>query len=743
MAPSWRHGGTVQKTANTKGFIFAYPTRLVLRRSTCNALGANCLIESDATQMYPAGFRQTHTTNRGLHGREDTIDKTVAPGKVVVAVRAEKEISKTALTWALTHVVRPGDRITLLAVFSGESRGRRLWSFPRFAGDCGGSHRETSPDRIYQISESCSQMVLQFHDQNEVGIKIKMVVSGSPGGAVAEESKRAGANWVVLDKHLKQEEKRCMEELHCNIVVMKHSQPKILRLNLGGSGEIEPSFSSSLELESKELLESRVKHSTPVSSPEEPRTSFTRTTTEEASLSSSEADTSPFFVCERNPLFEGLSTGNSRPIHRRFDSDQSFSSFVLKKEDHLISSNLTSSVTRNNVNMYWIHQNHAVDKQNSVIKNYNTTRNTKNPTSKTLLEKFVQFDVEEKIPEHGLNRTPRIDHVFNSDVRDAVFLSRISSAPPPLCSLCRHRAPVFGKPPRWFDYRELEDATNGFSEANLLAEGGFGLVHRGVLGDGQMVAVKQLKISGSQGDAEFRREVGVLSCAQHRNVVMLVGFCIEGNKRVLVYEYVCNSSLDFHLYGQKRTPLDWKSRLKIAIGAARGLRYLHEDCRVGCIVHRDMRPNNILLTHDFEPLVADFGLARWQPGLDDGEEQRVIGTLGYLAPEYIEGEKITEKADVYAFGVVLLELITGRKTIGAARCKGQKFLAECSRPQLVPEEESQDLAINHQLLDPCLESNQLHNFSYQLRAMAQGASLCLRRDPESRPSMSKVSCLYP
>jgi serine/threonine protein kinase len=189
-------------------------------------------------------------------------------------------------------------------------------------------------------------------------------------------------------------------------------------------------------------------------------------------------------------------------------------------------------------------------------------------------------------------------------IRKAVMLSRQKlPGPPPLCSICQHKAPVFGKPPQRYTYAELELATAGFAQANFLAEGGYGSVHRGILPDGQAVAVKQHKLASTQGDKEFCSEVEVLSCAQHRNVVMLNGYCVEGKRRLLVYEFICNSSLDSHLYGKDRVPLEWHSRQKIAVGAARGLRYLHEDCRVGCIVHRDLRPNNILLTHDFEPLV--------------------------------------------------------------------------------------------------------------------------------------------
>ncbi|CAI0543828.1 unnamed protein product [Linum tenue] len=277
--------------------------------------------------------------------------------------------------------------------------------------------------------------------------------------------------------------------------------------------------------------------------------------------------------------------------------------------------------------------------------------------------------------------------------------------------MCKHKAPGFGSPPKWFAYGELEAATKGFSKENFLAEGGFGSVYRGVLQDGRVVAVKQHKSVSSQGDVEFCSEVEVLSCAQHRNVVMLIGFCVEGGRRLLVYEYICNGSLDSHLFGESlnKDPLTWAARQKIAVGAARGLRYLHEECRVGCIVHRDMRPNNILVTHDFEPMVGDFGLARWQPQADLGVSTRIIGTFGYLAPEYVQSGRITEKADVYAFGVVLLELVTARPLLE------KKATIELVDPRL-----------NNCYLEP------------QLSNMMQCALLCLQRDPDFRPRMSQV-----
>ncbi|KAK4413808.1 Inactive protein kinase SELMODRAFT [Sesamum alatum] len=350
---------------------------------------------------------------------------------------------------------------------------------------------------------------------------------------------------------------------------------------------------------------------------------------------------------------------------------------------------------------------------------------SQNSASKAMLEKLSRLDEESgfRSPSYGSN----LD--FSGSLREAISLSRTAPpGPPPLCSICQHKAPVFGKPPRWFSYAELELATGGFSQANFLAEGGFGSVHRGVLPDGQAIAVKQHKLASSQGDQEFCSEVEVLSCAQHRNVVMLIGFCIEDGRRLLVYEYICNGSLDSHLYGRHQDTLAWTSRQNIAVGAARGLRYLHEECRVGCIVHRDMRPNNILITHDFEPLVGDFGLARWQPDGETGVETRVIGTFGYLAPEYAQSGQVTEKADVYSFGVVLVELVTGRKAVDLNRPKGQQCLTEWARPLL------EAYAVD-ELVDPCLQSNYSEHEVY---CMLQAASLCIRRDPQARPRMSQV-----
>ncbi|XP_068302516.1 inactive protein kinase SELMODRAFT_444075-like isoform X1 [Pyrus communis] len=660
--------------------------------------------------------------------------------KVVVAVKALKEVPKTALVWALTHVVQPGDCITLLVVVPSQSSGKKLWGFPRFAGDCANGHRKshtgTTSELKCDISDSCSQMILQLHevyDPNKINVKIK-IISGSPSGSVAVEAKKAQASWVVLDKHLKHEEKHCMEELQCNIVVMKHSQPKVLRLNLNGSSKKEPELASSLLSEhgagsdkhpkqkNDSLSSIRGPVVTPTSSPEL-GTPFTATEAGTSSVSSSDPGTSPFFIPEKIEDLKKVESLVSKEIKVLDDSSSDTDS------EHLSSSGSMRFQP-------WIAEfldSHRPSLQHMEESSHRSNDNSKASTTKAFLLKFSKIDRDAGIgmPNH------RADMEFSGNLREAISLSRNAPpGPPPLCSICQHKAPVFGKPPRWFSYAELELATGGFSQANFLAEGGFGSVHRGVLPDGQAVAVKQHKLASSQGDQEFCSEVEVLSCAQHRNVVMLIGFCIEDRRRLLVYEYICNGSLDSHLYsnisfsdsGRHREPLEWSARQKIAVGAARGLRYLHEECRVGCIVHRDMRPNNILITHDFEPLVGDFGLARWQPDGDTGVDTRVIGTFGYLAPEYAQSGQITEKADVYSFGVVLVELVTGRKAVDLNRPKGQQCLTEWARPLL----EEFDI---DELIDPRLE-----NFysEHEVYCMLHAASLCIRRDPQSRPRMSQV-----
>ncbi|XP_029128851.1 probable serine/threonine-protein kinase PIX7 isoform X2 [Cajanus cajan] len=288
----------------------------------------------------------------------------------------------------------------------------------------------------------------------------------------------------------------------------------------------------------------------------------------------------------------------------------------------------------------------------------------------------------------------------------------------PVCSVCHNRRPRVGWK-RDFNYAELYTATNGFSPKNFLSEGGFGSVYKGLL-NGMKIAVKQHNSAGFQGEKEFKAEVNVLSKARHENVVVLLGSCSEGNNRLLVYEYVCNGSLDQHLSEHSRTPLSWEDRINIAIGAAKGLLYLH----MNNILHRDVRPNNILITHDRQPLLGDFGLARNQ-NQDSIHSTEVIGTLGYLAPEYAEHGKVSTKTDVYSFGVVLLQLITGMRTTD--KRLGGRSLVGWARPLL-------KVRNYPDLIDEKINSHNIH----QLFWMVRMAEKCLSRNPQMRLNMIQI-----
>lgn len=664
---------------------------------------------------------------------EKVFSSVVVAGKVVVvAVKASKEIPRSALVWALTHVVQPGDFIKLLVVIPAHSESKKLWGFSRLTSDCTTGHWKSQSgtwlDQKDYVSDLFSEMMLQLHhvyDPEKIKIRVK-VVSSSSSGVVAAEVKKAQSNWIILDKHLKHEEKSCMGELKCNVVVMKRSGAKVLRLNLIGSPMMEPqmplSFPFNIEETSKDFDSKheqldvlRGPFVTPASSPEH-ESSLTPTDVGTSSVSSSDPGTSPLFLSE---IY-----GNQKKEHS-YITEGNLSLYESDSDSN------TEKLAPSSTRLYfqpWMDDilSSSGELTKNLVEGFNRPNDTNlASTYKNVLENLSKLDRE---PDIGVLNY-RTDLNLSKSVRKAISLSTNAPLdPPPLCSVCRHKTPIFGSPPKWFTYAELEHATDGFSQENFLATGGFGSVHRGMLTNGQVVAVKQNKLASSQGDIEFCSEVEVLSCAQHRNVVTLIGFCVEDGRRLLVYEYICNGSLDLHLFGCDQDLLKWPVRQKIAVGTARGLRYLHEECRVGCIVHRDMRPNNILVTHDFEPLVGDFGLARWQPNGDIEVETRIIGTFGYLAPEYAQRGQITEKSDIYSFGVVLVELITGRKAVDINRPKGQQCLTEWARPLL------EKHAI-HELVDPrlsnCYSEPEVHN-------MLQCASSCIQRDPHSRPRMSQV-----
>ncbi|KAI4368974.1 hypothetical protein MLD38_017471 [Melastoma candidum] len=338
----------------------------------------------------------------------------------------------------------------------------------------------------------------------------------------------------------------------------------------------------------------------------------------------------------------------------------------------------------------------------------------------------------------GLKGDYAVSSPFSSSpTSDSWILKTQSSAPQigsssggDICFSPRAPSAVRNSRP-WFTYEELVLATNGFADENLLGKGGFGSVYKGYLPDGKEIAVKQLKIGSRQGDREFKAEVEIISRIHHRHLVSLVGYCIAENQRLLVYDYVPNNTLYFHLHGKDRPALDWATRVKVAAGAARGLAYLHEGCHPR-IIHRDIKSSNILLDDNFEARVSDFGLAKLALDSNTHMTTRVMGTFGYMAPEYASSGKLTEKSDVFSFGVVLLELITGRKPVDQSQPLGDESLVEWARPLLSHALENEDC---EGLVDPRLENNYVEPELFQL---IEAAAACVRHSAAKRPRMGQV-----
>ncbi|KAI4333318.1 hypothetical protein L6164_018146 [Bauhinia variegata] len=279
--------------------------------------------------------------------------------------------------------------------------------------------------------------------------------------------------------------------------------------------------------------------------------------------------------------------------------------------------------------------------------------------------------------------------------------------------------------PYTFSYSELKNATGDFDLNNKLGEGGFGPVYKGTLNDGRVIAVKQLSAGSHQGKSQFITEIATISAVQHRNLVKLYGCCIEGDERLLVYEYLENKSLDQALFGNVLN-LNWTMRYDICMGVARGLAYLHEESRLR-IVHRDVKASNILLDHELVPKISDFGLAKLYDDKKTHISTRVAGTIGYLAPEYAMRGHLTEKADVFSFGVVALELISGRPNSDSSLEGDKVYLLEWAWNMF----ENKGVT---ELVDPRLsEFNE-----EEVKRIVGVALLCTQTSPALRPSMSRV-----
>ncbi|KAJ0657798.1 putative transferase, protein kinase RLK-Pelle-RLCK-VIIa-2 family [Helianthus debilis subsp. tardiflorus] len=288
-----------------------------------------------------------------------------------------------------------------------------------------------------------------------------------------------------------------------------------------------------------------------------------------------------------------------------------------------------------------------------------------------------------------------------------------------------------------FSFNVLKTATRSFRPDSVLGEGGFGMVFKGWIdeqnvtaakpGTRTVIAVKILNQNGLQGHREWLTEINYLGQLKHPNLVQLIGYCIEGDKRLLVYEFVSRGSLENHLFKRGSRPLSWSQRLKVALGAAKGLAYLHSP--EANVIYRDFKCSNILIDYDYNAKLSDFGLAK--DGPVDGKSHvttRVMGTYGYAAPEYMASGHLSERNDIYSFGVVLLEILTGRPCIDKNRPSNEKKLVDFAKPYLTSRR------ILH-IMDRRIDGQYASDVAMRVAALAKK---CLAVRPKDRPTANEL-----
>ncbi|XP_026391946.1 receptor-like serine/threonine-protein kinase At3g01300 isoform X1 [Papaver somniferum] len=635
---------------------------------------------------------------------------TTTSQTVVVIQDASRDISFSAITWA-EHglLLKPGDRLILLGVLHQVNTPSTL-SFMR-AGKFLGYKSKVDSSSMFGanrkvIEEEVARKKEEYHNnvelmkisnhyaEQKILFEVEVKVGSSPKMVAVEETRNVKAAWVILDRQMKKDKKYFTERLSCGIYRMKRDNnvEKLRGPVVRGHHKAYTEGSETSNVTYDEMVPGRP---------------------DEDDLFSNE------FSPRRSPIpktvmggDEGVYTDERKPWS---DTSRMTSFSKSKSNEHLTLEKVASSSSFNN------------PKDSSFLQEEQSNINIPSKMAEVRTLDFIFEDQEmrqrkaKKVgtqAEDGKCNTLAELELLTTGLHAGAIEAELENS---ICTVCMNKRPNFG----WmsdFTYAELQAATGGFSPENFLSEGGFGSVYRGKLGD-LNIGVKQLNHASLQGEKEFKAEVHALSKARHKHVVMLLGSCSERSHRLLVYEFVCNGSLDKHLSDSTNKPLRWEHRMKIALGAAEGLDHLHENN----IIHRDVRPNNILVTHDYEPLLGDFGLARTQHAASDhSSETRVVGTFCYLAPEYAASGKVSTKTDVFSFGVVLLQLITGLRTTD--KKLGEKSLVGWARP-LLKERKYPDL-IDKNLIDS-------HDV-LQLFWMVPVAENCLRKNPDKRFSMKKV-----
>ncbi|XP_010911250.2 protein kinase STUNTED [Elaeis guineensis] len=669
---------------------------------------------------------------------EEEEEEGVGEGKtVLVGVKMDAQ-SRELLTWALVKVAAPGDRVVALHVLTSRSSST---SNPEGEGE---------PTAVVSLAKDFDDMVAVYEgfcNLKQIDLKLKICKGSSVRKVLAREVNEFAASKLILGVAKRSRTiglssfsiaKYCAKKLHFNCLVLAVNNGKIVfqkqaadknkahRRNSskgstgssGGNGDLYcllPSIGEAGkdadDSKSSLLLEdgsnrgdiATDENATMVNASPKQSCSICDSVSDPPSLNELKEDESPVLVlvensdapasCSVAPVVKETPGARSAwPLLRRpvFSSTRSSSSHEWPKIS-VVQWALRLPSRYSAVHPY----------RKSIKSNANVTPNSDKESS--------------PIVPVGTDSTPSIS-----------ALDEEGSLPKELESLQEKYSSVC----RLFSHEELVNITSNFSPEKLIGKGGCSRVYKGCLSDGKEVAVKILKPS-EDALRDFVSEIEIVAALHHKNIISLIGFCFENNCLILVSDYLSRGSLEEVLHGEKENKniLCWATRYKVALGVAEALDYLHGGSGTEPVIHRDVKSSNILLSEDFEPQLSDFGLANWaSASASNLTSNDVAGTFGYLAPEYFMYGKVNEKIDVYAFGVVLLELLSGRKPISMGCPKGAESLVMWAKPIL----QGGDIK---QLVDPCL-GNEYD--SDQMERMTLGASLCIRRAHQSRPQIASV-----
>ncbi|CAL9159286.1 unnamed protein product [Musa hybrid cultivar] len=608
--------------------------------------------------------------------------------RVVVIQDASKEISSSAIKWAIDGLsLQPGDELTLFGVLHQFNTPMGYKSSVDSNSMLAANNdiiKQEVARREEEYRNSAENLnISQLYESKKIGFSISVVAESSPKEAALKAANRLKATWIILDRSTK----KPFMDLFIRMLLVLHLQFENMTFFFGNR-QMKKDKNYFMERLSCGIY--RMKRNSCVELLREPKVNQRNDEFSNENVSKIIRYNEMITGTEIEPLASNI-------VLEFTDDDDDYD------DDDLFSVDISPGGFRN-----YVAQHSSIHLQEE--DNYmNIQIAEEDKGSLAFKMQITQND----------NDDIKKQETENNNIAEETLIYGLEY---PICKQCSNGRQK-NVSVREFTYAELYTATNGFSKKHFLSKGGFGSVYRGTLTDGQCIAVKQYKHVSSQGETEFMSEVHVLGTLQHKNVVMLLGSCSEGNHRLLVYEYVCNGSLNQHLSKSSPYILSWEHRMKILLGTAAGLNYLHQNN----IIHRDMSPNNILLTHKYEPMLGDFGLSRKQQDQSCSlSESNVVGTFGYLAPEYTERGRVSTKTDVYSFGVILLEVMTGRTTIN--KNLEDKSLVGWARP-LLRERKYPEL-IDERILD----CHDLH----QLFWMITVAEQCLRKDPDKRPTMEKV-----